>query len=149
MHLLSWQHLFDLGWLLILLFLFGYFWREWRAALATKSWLKTQGRIVECEWTTYGHRIWPKIAYVYQVNEDEFYGEHIFHYAAHNNPNSDYARMIAYRVADAYVKNEHIDVFYNPEKPEQAILDKTIPLKLKLILVMIGGLIALHLVVIL
>ena len=90
----------------------------------------------------------PKIEYVYQIGDSDFIGEYLFLDTAHNNPHSKYARKIAFRVANAYKKNEDIEVFYNPNKPEEAVLDTTIPLKLNVILGFITGFIILHLVMI-
>ena len=65
----------------------------------------------------------------------------------HNDPNSAYARRVAYQAVDAYKKDEYIDVYYNPDRPEQAVLDRTVPRKLNLILCFIAALIMLHLVI--
>ena len=123
----------------------GYFWRIRKELLQTRSWAITQGQITHCEWTTQGHRLWPKIEYVYEVNEREFIGEHLFPDTSHNDPNSEYARHVAYQVAEAYKKNESIRVYYNPEKPEQAALDVTIPRKINLILILLAVFISIHL----
>nr|WP_256478898.1 DUF3592 domain-containing protein [Legionella sp. 27cVA30] len=129
----------DIGWLLFLLLLFAYFWRARREIVQTRSWWVTKGQVTRCEWMAQGHRLWPKIEYIYKVNDREFIGEHLFFDTLHNNPNTRYARKVAYEVAHAYKSNESIDVFYNPEKPEQSAINITIPWKLNFILLLIGA----------
>lgn len=125
-----------------------YFWRDRQFLAQAKYWLITKGRITLFEWTQEGPRLWPKIQYTYQVFDKDFYGEYLFLDTAHNNPNSKYARNIAYRAAMAYEDDVDIDVFYNPNNPQQAVLDITIPRKLNLIIVLLLILIILHLVIV-
>ena len=127
--LLSWQSLIDLAWLLFLLIVFRFFWRERLAALQLRFWVKTQARIIECELITRNHNLWPKIEYMYHVGEYEYIGEDLFLDTKHHNPNSAYARKLAYRVTSAFKQDEDIDVYYNPDDPEQAVLDNTVPRK--------------------
>ncbi len=143
---ISWQNFFDLGWLLFLVFMFIYFWRDRRSMLQMRLWRKASGRITHCEWTHHGNNVWPKIEYVYHIDEREYWGEHLFHDNVHNNTNSAYARKVAYQVACAYKDSGEIDIYYNPENPEQAVLDVHIPWKINFILLFVAGLIALHLV---
>lgn len=147
--LLSWQTLLDLGWLLFLLFLLRYFWLDRRVILQSRLWVKTTGQITALEWSHYGHSVWPKIEYVYRVDEQEFNGEHLFLNTAHNDPNSAQARKIAFQAASAYKSGDMIDVYYNPDKPEQAALDITMPRKLTIILALIAALIMLHITILL
>jgi hypothetical protein len=135
----------DLAWLLFLLIIFLHFWRDRRILMQARSWLKVKGRITVCEWTKEGHTVWPKIEYTYQVEDNTLTGEYLFLDTAHNNPNSKYSRQIAYKAAMAYKENSEIDVFYNPQNPEQAALDLSVPIKLNIILILIGMLITLHL----
>lgn len=141
----AWRWLLDLGWLTVLVLLFRHFWQERKSLLKAHSWLKVKGHITHCEWTTIGHSAWPKIEYAYQINEQDLVGEHLFLDTAHNNPNSKYARQVAYKVAMAFKENEEIDIFYNPNHPEQSALDVTMPKKLDIILLLIGTLFCLHL----
>lgn len=140
-----WRWVLDLGWLIILLILFRHFWRDRQALLKAQSWLKVKGHIAHCEWTQVGHSVWPKIEYIYQVYDKELVGEYLFLDTAHNTPHSKYARRMAYRAAVAFKENEEIDVYYNPNHPEQSALDVSIPKKLNLILVLIAFFIVLHL----
>lgn len=146
--LLSGQSLLDLAWLLFLLFMLRHFWRDRSALAQARSWLITKGRITSFEWTREGPRLWPRIEYSYQVFDKDFQGEYLFLDTAHNNPNSKYARKVAYKAAIAYENNAEIDVFYNPNNPHQAVLDITIPKKLNLIVALLIALIILHLVVV-
>lgn len=142
------QNLLDLAWLLFLLLMFWYFWRGRQLTLKTKSWIKTRGRITRCEWLISGHSMWPKIEYIYQVGETDHTGNYLFLDTVHNEPNSEYARHLAYKVAIAFKENTDIDVYFDPEKPEHAVLDTTVPRKLNLILLFIATLIVLHLAIV-
>ena len=92
-----------------------------------------------------GHSIWPKIEYTYQVHDQDLIGEYLFLDTSHNNPNSKYSRLVAYKAAVAFKENSEIDVYYNPNNPEQSALDVTIPIKLNIILCLISVLIVIHL----
>lgn len=140
----SWRWVLDTGWLLFLLLLFRHFWRDRNALLQSKSWLKVSGHITRCDWTKVGHNIWPKIEYTYQVHDKDLIGEYLFLDTSHNSPNSKYSRLIAYKAAVAFKQNSAIDVYYNPNDPEQSALDVTIPRKLNIILILIGLLIVFH-----
>jgi len=142
--LISLQTIHDMGWFFFLGLSFMYFWRARQITMQTKLWFKTRGRITHCEWTTYGHRVWPKIEYTYQVDDYDYTGELFFLDTVHTNLHSAYARSLAYRVVSAYKENEDIDVYYDPERPELAVLDTTIPWKLNLILGLITVLILIH-----
>jgi len=133
-HLLSGQRLFDVAWLLFLLLMFRHFWVARQVTLQTKGWVKTEAHITQCEWSVAGRVIWPKIEYSYQVDEHDYIGEYFFLDMKHNAPGSNYSRHLAYKVAHAYQHHEAIDVYYNPDKPEEAVLDRTVPRKINVIL---------------
>lgn len=134
MELHSGRWMLDIGWLIVLLFLLNHFWRGKKALLEAQSWLKAKGHITRCEWVRVGHSVWPKIEYSYQVYDKDLVGEYLFLDTSHNNPNSKYSRLIAYKAAVAFKENAEIDIYYNPNRPEQSALDVTIPLKLNVIL---------------
>ncbi len=138
----------DLGWLMFLLILLWHFWRDRRELLRTRSWLKTRGHIITYELNSVGNSVWPKIEYSYQVHDKDLVGEYLFLDTSHNNPNSKYSRQVAYRAAMAFKQDTEIDIYYNPNKPEQSALDIKIPTKLNVILILVGSLIVLHLGVI-
>lgn len=141
---ISWQTLADITWFILLILLFRHFWIDRKSLMKTHNWFLTKGRIIHFLWTKEGAHVWPKIEYTYQVFNQEFKGEYFFLDTSHNNPNSKYARLIAYRAAMAYEHHEDIDVFYNPLDPSQAVLDIRIPRKLNVIIGLLGGLIVLH-----
>ena len=143
LHSLRW--ILDFGWLFFLFILLRHFWRVRQLLVHASSWLKAKGRITRCEWTQVGHHIWPKIEYSYQVYEQDLTGEYLFLDTAHNNPSSNYSRRIAYNAAVAFTENKEIEVYYNPNQPEQSALDITIPYKLNFIIGLLSGLILLHL----
>lgn len=146
--LISPRGMLDLAWLFFLLFMLWHFWRARQFLAQAKDWLITKGRITVFKWTREGPRVWPKIQYAYQVLDHDFLGEYLFLDTSHNNPNSKYARKVAYRAAMAYENDSEIDVFYNPNNPQQAVLDITIPRKLNLIIILLVFLVILHLAVI-
>lgn len=142
--LLNWQNLLDVVWLMFLLFLFAYFWNIHREFRQTQYWPKAQGYITYCKWTVEGHRLWPKIEYLYHIGERDFLSENVFLDSSHHDPNSKHARKIAFKIAKAYQEDAPIDVYYNPQKPEQAVLDNHVPGKLNLILILITTFMILH-----
>lgn len=138
----------DLGWLLLLSFLLGYFWYVRRQAVRAREWNKAKARIVRCELIREGPRLWPKIEYIYNVDQQDYVGEHLFFDTSHQNPNSLQARQLAYYVANAYKNDEDIEIYYNPNHPEQAVISIRVPWKLNLIISLITTLIALHITII-
>ncbi|KTD76628.1 DUF3592 domain-containing protein [Legionella waltersii] len=138
----------DVIWLVFLLLLFRYFWLKRKDLLDARSWLKVKGHITSCEWTTVGHSVWPKIEYEYEVYNKTLLGEYLFLDTLHNSPSSKYSRNIAYKVSMAFKNNSEIDVYYNPNNPEQSALDVTMPKKLSFILILIGTLLLSHIVLI-
>lgn len=143
---MSWSDVLDLVWLLFWLLILAYFWHTRRVIGRTQRWHRTSGRIIACEWSKHGHQIWPKIQYKYEVDSQEYIGEHLFLDTSHSTPNSGHARRVAYKVADAYKKDKNIDVYYDPEQPENAVLDVKIPTKLNVIILLVISFIIFHLV---
>ena len=144
--ILSLQSLLDFGWLVFLILLFFYFWHKRQNIQETIFWVKTKAKVTRCEWTTRANRIWPKIEYIYQVGEQEYMGEDLFYDTSHRTSNDSYARRVAYKAARAFKEDENIEIYYNPDAPEQAALDITIPGKLNFILILIVGWIVLHII---
>lgn len=129
---------------MLLLFL-NYFIRDLKLLRHSHQWLKTKGQITQCELIKQGHTYWPRIEYHYTINDREFTGHYFFVDTSLNNPNSRYARELAYRIINAYNKGEEVDIYYDPNKPTVSALDVTIPKKLYLILGLIFLLITVHL----
>lgn len=128
----------DVVWLLFLIFLWHHFWQKRRFLLDAQGWLKTKGRIIECEVVQEGRKVWPKIVYQYQIQDSLLQGHYLFLDTAHNNPNSQYARQVAYDAVIAFQKQSLVDVYYNPNKPEESALNVAMPKKLSVILILIG-----------
>jgi hypothetical protein len=146
--LLSWHGLIDIAWLLFLALLLKHFWQDRQLLVQASHWLITKGRITQVLWTQEGHHLWPKIEYTYQIYERDFQGEYLFLDTSHNNPNSKYAKKVAYRAAIAFQNDEEIEVYYNPNNPLQAALDVRIPLKLNVIIALLVVLMVVHLTMI-
>ena len=144
MALHSGRWMLDIGWLIVLLILLLHFLRDRKALVQAQSWLKVKGHITSCEWVEQHHSIWPKIEYSYQIHDKDLVGEHLFLDTSHNNPYSKYSRRIAYKAAIAYKENAEIDVYYNPNNPEQSALDVTMPSKLSIILLLIVAMLVIH-----
>ncbi|KTC64665.1 Protein of uncharacterised function (DUF3592) (plasmid) [Legionella adelaidensis] len=141
----AWSSLFDFGFLLLLLLIFVYFWRDFRKTQAAKLWVKTKGTVESYELENAGHSLWPKIEYSYEVDHQEFRGHQFFLPSAHKEIYSLYARKLAYRIGKSYQQGETIDVYYNPNDPSEAVLDITISHKLKIIIILVAAFIILHL----
>lgn len=138
----------DIVWLTFLFFIFRYFWQKRKDLIEARAWLKTKGHIMSCEWTTVGHSVWPKIEYAYEVHDQNLIGEYLFLDTMHNSPSSKYSRDIAYKVSMAFKNNAEVDVYYNPNNPEQSALDVAMPRKLSFILFFVSALLLLHIVLI-
>lgn len=147
--MVSWQGVIDIAWLLFLLVLLKHFWSERQFLSQARDWLITKGRMTQFLWTRDGNRVWAKIEYTYHLYDQDFVGEYFFLDTSHNNPNSSYSRQVAYRAAVAFEKDEEIDVYYNPDNPNQSALDVRIPGKLNVIISLLLFLIGLHLLVVL
>ena len=138
------QLILDAAWLLLLLGMFYHFWQSRQLLVHAQSWLKVKGHITRCHWVKTGHNIWPEIEYSYQVYDTDLIGRYLFLDTTHNNPNSKYARGIAYKAAVAFQEGTEIEIYYNPNHPEQSALDVTIPTKLNIILIVVGILTLIH-----
>ncbi len=138
----------DLAWLSVLVLMFQHFWKSRKILLDAQEWLKAKGHVTRYNLVQVGHNLWPKIEYEYCVYEQNLKGHYLFLDTAHNSPTSKYSRGIAYKAALAYRDHLEIDVYYNPNSPEESALDVTMPTKLTSILIVIGMLIAIHLTMI-
>lgn len=143
----SWNMVLDIAWLLFLLLLLIYFLQVKYTIRKTRHWHIACGQITVCEWRTEAHRPWPTIEYTYQVGGQTYTGEQFFLEPYHNDPNSAHAKRIAYKVAVAYKQNKSLDVYYDPDHPEIAVLDRTVPIKLNVIILLLSGLISVQLII--
>ena len=137
----------NIVWLLFLMGLFVYLWQQRQVTQKAKQWQKVPGHITHCEWNVDGPVMWPKIEYVYEVNDHEYTGEYLCLDMIHNQPYSAYCRHLAYKVAMAFQNNDAIDVYYNPDNPSESVLDRTIPRKLHWILGFVFFLAMIHVVI--
>lgn len=140
--------LLDISWLTVLLLLLYHFWQKRNILIEAQDWLRVKGHITRYQLVQVGHSVWPKIEYVYRVHDKDLLGHYLFLDTAHNSPSSKYSRRIAYTTAVAYNEQLEVDVYYNPNHPEQSALDVTMPIKLTVIVLVIAGLIAVHLAII-
>lgn len=138
----------DLSWLAILLIMFHHFWQSRQILLDAQGWLKAKGHVTRYKLIREGHTLWPKIEYEYFVYDKSLIGHYLFLDTAHNNPHSKYSRDVAYKAAIAYQEHLEIDVYYNPNRPEESALDVTMPSKLTAILIVIGMLIGVQFVLV-
>lgn len=135
------QAALDSAWLVVLILLFYHFWKSRKFLVDAQGWLKAKGHITGYQLVQVGHSVWPKIEYEYSVYDQSLIGNYLFLDTAHNNPSSKYSRRIAYKAAVAFKDNKEIDVYYNPNRPEESALDVTMPTKLNAILIVIGVLV--------
>lgn len=137
----------NLVWLVFLLILLTYFIFLRIKISQAKKWKKTKGEIISCEWKKELHTLWPKIKYEYTVQGDTYTSINILFDTTHSTAHSKHAKKTAYKIAKAIKNGDKIDVFYNPDKPEIAVLDRNVPKKLDFIIGLISIFTALHVVI--
>lgn len=145
--IMSSRTIIDLIWLIFISGLFIYFLREYFTLKSYKNWSKTKAQVIKIQWHHHKNILWPKVEYLYHVGGYEYIGEHLFPDTFHNAPTSKYSRQIAYNTAKAYKDYKEIEIFFNPEQPEQSAIDVKIPRKVIFILFFLGFLIALHITI--
>jgi len=87
-------------------------------ALKAKSWPTTEGTVTssQVEWNS---KYVPKVIYTYTINTEEFTSNRIrLTNFAHYKKKEDAAK-----VSDKYPVDSKVTVYYNPNKPDEAILD--------------------------
>ncbi|KTC73919.1 hypothetical protein Lbir_0975 [Legionella birminghamensis] len=142
---MAWQGFIDLIWMIVLLFMLGYF-LKYRAQFKwLQTWPWVDGHISEFSWIKRNHFLWADIQYTYQVDGVSYSNNRLFVEQRFRSPKSAYARRIAYQIAVAYEKGEAITVFYNPDSPGQSVLDTRVPLKLTVILLFLSVFLVIHL----
>src|SRR5690606_7903414 len=105
----------------------------------------TKGIVESMELVEVGHNYWPKLTYSYRVNEKNYLGNTIFLDSLLNSPHSGYSKRVAYDLANAYKQNNPVNVYYEPEVPELAVLNTNIPKRLYFIAWALGLMILFHL----
>lgn len=126
-------------WLIFLLYALFYFWRARQKLIAAFDWLKTNGTIVACHYKEEKGRIWHQIDYSYEVNDQQLVGQFIVLNPYTNNPHQPYTCEQAHQ--------KQIEVYYNPNLPEQSTLDVRVPKKLNVMLLLISGILLVHLTI--
>lgn len=95
-----------------------------RRGVSRKSWTRIEGEIIQSEVQSRdagdGDRIYdPIVAYRYKVNLAEYTSSVITESA----PLSVGTQRYAKKLVEKYQVNTKVDVYYNPDKPEEAVLD--------------------------
>jgi len=124
------QTWWNIGWLVLLVLLFGYFFSQYWQLRALRRWRKVEGHVTHFSLQEQDGRLWPDIEYSYSVDSKTYHNDHFFSDNAQHALYSRYARKLAHRIALAYKNDEDIWVYYDPKDPEQAVLDRRIPPKL-------------------
>lgn len=99
--------------------------RTWRKAIASREWLSGVGRVVNSEvHTAYGRRTtyYPRAKYSYTVAGQNYTGERIaFAWR------EVFDRQAAEAVVERYPPGQTVTVFYDPQQPHEATLDRNFP----------------------
>jgi len=87
-------------------------------AFKTKSWPTTQGTVISSQ-VERSSRYIPKVIYTYDVDTNAFSSDRIrqTNYAQYKKKED------AAKVADRYPVDSKVTVYYNPNKPDEAILE--------------------------
>lgn len=107
-------------------------WFQARGARAAKKWNSTQGQVMESSVEQYSYRdgeggssiaYRPHIIYSYRVNGREYVGERLnFGSGFHTS-----IRSMATNKANQFPNGANVAVYYNPQDPNDAALEKTSP----------------------
>lgn len=139
----------SLIWIAFLIAVFLFFFNQYRRLKKIADWPVTEGKVVQFTIEQQNETYWPSIAYEYQVNGQTHESGHFFADTAHNTPQTPRSKRLAYDTAQAYLKEKPVTVHYNPNAPEQAVLDVKVPNKLIAIMAIILALIITEVVVLL
>ena len=135
----------DVLWLLICVVFLVFFIHQWRLSRHIAKWPSTTGHIIKLTWHQDKERLWPEIEYMYSLNGYEYIGHDLFKDTRLNTINSKRARELAYKVAVAHKNHQEIDVYYNPDYPEDSALEVGIPKKIYVIMILLSGFLLFHL----
>ncbi len=131
----------SLIWLAFLIAVFIFFLVQYRRLKQIAAWPVTEGKVVQFNLEKQNQTYWPSIVYEYLVNGQVHESEHFFSDTTHNTPQTPRAKKVAYNTAQAYLQEQPVTVHYNPQAPEQAVLDVNVPTKLIVIMLIVLGLI--------
>jgi len=113
--------------LIICLFTFHTAKNAYEEAEATKSWLSTKGEITLSEIQEYRYKdsnkkeqtgISPYISFKYEISEKEYYSDNIWM----GFPPRDFDDKKKRELIESYPEGKIVDIYYNPDKIEQAVL---------------------------
>lgn len=97
--------------------------RSMRAASASRAWSSAQGTITSSQLMTGGQRNsrWykPQITYTYTANGQTYTGEKVFFGDARSSSMAKEQKMV-----DRYKQGAQVEVFYNPQQPQEAVLER-------------------------
>lgn len=110
-------------------FAFFFYFQQRRKAEASAAWPATQGKIVrswvrtESSWdtdtgTTYSY--FPEVRYEYEVMGQKYEGKNI----SFGGSVGSSSRAYAEKVIAQYPADKEVTVYYNPEKPSEAVLER-------------------------
>jgi hypothetical protein len=91
--------------------------------MASKNWSTTKGEILRSDLEEDSDGWFPQVDYSYTVGKQNYTGQRIGFYT----PNSG-AEAYAQKQLAPYPVGKAVIVFYNPAKPEDAVLDRQVPL---------------------
>ncbi len=119
----------------------GYYWGR-KKAQASLSWPHTQGKVLESyvrqdtredfEDNTTTVVYFPEVRYGYTVNGEEYVGRQI----SFGGVPGGTRPSLAQKVVDRYPEGAEVTVYYNPDKPSEAVLEHGAPSSALLV---IGG----------
>jgi hypothetical protein len=97
--------------------------RSVKAARASALWPSVPGKVTSSQLMTGGTRSKPwynaQVTYIFAVNGQSFTGEKVFFGNSRSNfPGKPQA------VVDRYREGTEVNVFYNPQQPQQAVLER-------------------------
>ena len=92
----------------------------WRLSINSKTWLNTDGQVVDATLKPTGRSQWqPTITYTYQVNGVEYKGQRLtFDYFG------TYLHSEADELMGRYAVNTTVKVFYDSEQPQESTLER-------------------------
>ncbi len=92
----------------------------WRSARSSKTWLVTDGQVVNTKLEPTGRSQWkPTIIYTYQVNGVEYKSQRLaFDYFG------TYLHSEADEIMERYPVKTSVKVFYDPEQPQESTLEQ-------------------------
>ncbi|MFN8412906.1 MAG: DUF3592 domain-containing protein [Anaerolineales bacterium] len=97
----------------------------YRKASQARNWLQTTGtvetsEIVHRSDSDGGTSPYPHVVYTYQANGQSLKNDRI-------QPGGDVGGMVAYKTQKKYLVGARVPVYYNPQNPSEALLERSVP----------------------